>query len=106
MRRHSVVFKLFIVTSALVLLAFLVVMAAEGLFFERFYRGTKISSLAGSMGSFAEAYGEHPDDERRVSRLLGEFMNRHDAASRFWVGSLPSSIMNPITLICGRRAGS
>ncbi|MCH1639611.1 ATP-binding protein [Paenibacillus timonensis] len=80
MRRHSVVFKLFIVTSALVLLAFLVVMAAEGLFFERFYRGTKISSLAGSMGSFAEAYGEHPDDERRVSRLLGEFMNRHDAS--------------------------
>lgn len=80
MRRHSVVFKLFIVTSALVLLAFLVVMAAEGLFFERFYRGTKISSLAGSMASFAKAYGEHPDDERRVSRLLGEIMNRHDAS--------------------------
>ncbi len=80
MKRHSVVFKLFIVTSAVVLLAFLVVMAAEGVFFERFYRGTKISRLAGSMESFAALYRKHPDDEQQVSRLLGEFMNRHDAS--------------------------
>ncbi|MNO20328.1 Alkaline phosphatase synthesis sensor protein PhoR [compost metagenome] len=80
MKRHSVVFKLFVVTSALVLLAFLVVMAAEGLFFERFYRGTKISRLAGSMESFAAQYRKHPDDEQQVSRQLGEFMNRHDAS--------------------------
>ncbi|MNW49683.1 Alkaline phosphatase synthesis sensor protein PhoR [compost metagenome] len=80
MKRHSVVFKLFVVTSALVLLAFLVVMAAEGVFFERFYRGTKISRLAGSMESFAAQYRKHPDDEQQVSRQLGEFMNRHDAS--------------------------
>ncbi|MGG6313137.1 sensor histidine kinase [Paenibacillus macerans] len=81
MKRHSVVFKLFIVTSALVLLAFSIVMAAEGLFFERFYRGTKIDRLAGSMESFAEEYGQDPADEKRVSRLLGEFMNRQDAST-------------------------
>jgi two-component system, OmpR family, sensor histidine kinase VanS len=80
MKRHSVVFKLFVVTSLLVLLAFMVVMAAEGLFFERFYRSTKISRLAGSMESFAKQYGEHPNEEERVSRLLGEYMNRHDAS--------------------------
>lgn len=80
MKRHSVVFKLFVVTAVMVLLAFGVVMAAEGLFFERFYRGTQINRLAGSMESFAKQYAEHPDDDLRISRLLGEYMNRHDAS--------------------------
>jgi len=80
MRRHSVVFKLFIVTSVLVLLAFSVVMVAEGMFFERFYRETKINRLVESMRSFAKQFSEHPNDDQQVSRLLGEYMNRHDAS--------------------------
>ena len=45
MRRHGVVLKLFVVTSILIMIVFSFVMLAEGLFFERFYRMSKIHAI-------------------------------------------------------------
>ena len=55
MRRQGVVLKLFVVTSILILIVFSFVMLAEGLFFERFYRMSKIHALEQNMNHFAGA---------------------------------------------------
>ncbi|RED37403.1 hypothetical protein [Paenibacillus sp. VMFN-D1] len=56
MRRRSVVFKLFAVTSVLILVVFSLVMLAEGLFFERFYRSSKLGALEHGMDQFARQF--------------------------------------------------
>ena len=79
MIRRSVVLKLFVVTSALILIIFSLALAAEALFFEKFYRATKIGTMEKQMNAFAEQYAQTKSDDKRLSRLLGEFMNKHDA---------------------------
>lgn len=81
MKRQSIVFKLFGVTAALVLLVFVLMLLAEGLFFERFYRTSKNDAIERSMTSFAAGYRQA--EQRKAgsgTRLLGEFMNRNDAS--------------------------
>ncbi len=80
MRRSSVVFKLFMVTSVMILIVFSLVMVAEGLFFERFYRTSKIHALERNMNQFALQLKETEAGERQTARLLGHFMNENDAS--------------------------
>ncbi|OME96401.1 MULTISPECIES: sensor histidine kinase [Paenibacillus] len=80
MRRSSVVFKLFMVTSGMILIVFSLVMVAEGLFFERFYRTSKIHALERNMNQFALQLKETEAGERQTARLLGHFMNENDAS--------------------------
>ncbi|MBD2869977.1 hypothetical protein [Paenibacillus arenilitoris] len=80
MRRHSVVFKLFVATSVLILIVFSLATLAEGLFFERFYRASKMNGLERAMSGFAERFQRADSGERQRSRLLGTFMNDHDAS--------------------------
>ncbi|MCQ6563549.1 sensor histidine kinase [Paenibacillus mendelii] len=79
MRKRGVVLKLFVVTTVLILLVFSLVMLAEGLFFERFYRTSKIHALERNMNQFAEQFKSAEADEQETSRLLGAFMNHNDA---------------------------
>lgn len=81
MRRHGVVLKLFVITSALILLIFTLVTVAEGLFFERFYQMSRIHELESSMNRFTDQYNEVKGKERELSNLLGTFMNQNDTSS-------------------------
>ncbi|MDI4646128.1 sensor histidine kinase [Cohnella hashimotonis] len=81
MKRRSVVVKLFAVTAALVLLVFVLLLLAEGLFFERFYRASKDHAIERSMTAFGDAYRQAEQTKAGSgSRVLGEFMNRNDAS--------------------------
>ena len=81
MRRHGVVLKLFVVTSILIMIVFSFVMLAEGLFFERFYRMSKIQAIEENMNHFAEQYKQVDSNKHQISRLLGTFMNENDTST-------------------------
>jgi two-component system sensor histidine kinase VanS len=81
MRRQSVALKLFVVTSVLILLVFSLLLLAQGMFFERFYRMSKINDLEKSMNQFVQQYKQAKSSEQQVSRLLGAFMNEHDTST-------------------------
>lgn len=98
MKKHSVVLKLFVVTSLMILIAFALVMLAEGLFFERFYRMSKINALERSMNQFALQYQQAEDNEREASRALGAFMNLHDASVAILNNRFERTSMNPYFL--------
>lgn len=81
MRRQGVVLKLFVVTSILILIVFSIVMIAEGLFFERFYRMSKIHALEQNMSHFEDEYDQIGSNKNQISRLLGAFMNDNDTST-------------------------
>ncbi|MFD2333287.1 sensor histidine kinase [Cohnella sp. GCM10020058] len=99
MRKNSVVFKLFAVTAALIVLVFVFLFLAQGLFFERFYRTTKNDAIEKSMTAFA---GEYRQAERTKSgsgsRLLGEFMNQNDASLALLDGRFEQVSVHPYFL--------
>ena len=80
MRKNGVVRKLFVITSVLILLVFSLAMLAEGLFFERFYRSTKINHLEQSMERFGTKYLAAESNQIEASRALGTFMNENNAS--------------------------
>lgn len=75
------VLKLFVVTSILIMTVFSLVMLAEGLFFERFYRMSKIHALEQNMSHFEDQYEQVGSNNQQVSRLLGAFMNDNDTST-------------------------
>jgi Signal transduction histidine kinase len=95
MRRHGVVLKLFVITSVMILFIFTLVMLAEGLFFERFYRMSRIHGLESAMSRFAVQYTEVKEDERGLSRLLGSFMNQNDTSTAILNKSFNRVNINP-----------
>ncbi|REK71184.1 sensor histidine kinase [Paenibacillus paeoniae] len=98
MRNRSVAFKLFVVTSVLILVVFLVVMLAEGLFFEKFYRSTKMHKLEQSIEQFADRYTEEQPKGRELSKLLGTFMNDQNASFSILNDRLERLNLNPYFL--------
>ncbi|QEY20799.1 HAMP domain-containing protein [Psychrobacillus sp. AK 1817] len=98
MRRQGVVLKLFVVTTSLILIVFSFVMIAEGLFFERFYRMSKIHTLEQNMSHFEEQYEQVVPDSQKISRLLGAFMNENDTSTSLLNQSFEQIIFNPYFL--------
>ncbi|GAB6930815.1 HAMP domain-containing sensor histidine kinase [Paenibacillus sp. JCM 10914] len=80
MKRSSVVVKLFAVTSVSILVVFSLIIAAQGLFFEQFYRSFKIQGLERDIHEIALKMDETGAEERRTVQLLGQFMNEKDAS--------------------------
>lgn len=80
MRRNSVVYKLFVITSVTVIALFAIVMLLESMFFERFYRTMKMSELEQQTTSFAQAYEQVNDNDTDISKLLGQYMNEYDVS--------------------------
>jgi len=95
MKMRSVVFKLFIITSVLILVVFSMLMLAEGLFFDRFYRFSKIQAVKDNMNQFSEQFKQAYSDEQQVSRLLGSFMNLNDASTSILNGRFERLNINP-----------
>ncbi|MBW7455225.1 HAMP domain-containing protein [Paenibacillus sepulcri] len=98
MRRRGVVLKLFIVTSVLILIVFSLVMLAEGLFFERFYRSSKIHALERNMNQFAVQFEQAEAGGQQVSRLLGAFMNHNDTSTAILNDRFERTAINPYFL--------
>lgn len=97
MRRHSVFLKLFVVTSVLILIVFSLVLLAEGLYFERFYRASKIKLLERNMDQFVNQFNQSAN-ERQRSRLLGAFMNDNDASTSILNYRFERTSLNPYFL--------
>ncbi|BBI36476.1 sensor histidine kinase [Cohnella abietis] len=98
MRRHSVVLKLFVVTAALILIVFSLVMLAEGLFFERFYRTSKIHDIDRNMNQFVKQFKQEEFNQKHLSRLLGTFMNQNDASTSILNNRFERTNINPYYL--------
>ena len=98
MRRHGVVLKLFVVTSILIMIVFSFVMLAEGLFFERFYRMSKIHAIEENMNHFAEQYKQVDSNKHQISRLLGEFMNENDTSTSILNSQFEQTNIDPYFL--------
>ncbi|MGO4548222.1 sensor histidine kinase [Paenibacillus sp. 2TAB23] len=81
MRRRGVAFKLFVVTSLLIIVVFSLLVLTAGLFFEHFYRSSKIHVLERNMKQFASQLGPEGSGSKQVSKLLGAFMNDNDAST-------------------------
>ncbi|GKV64899.1 MULTISPECIES: sensor histidine kinase [Sporosarcina] len=99
MRRQGVVLKLFAVTTSLILIVFSIVMIAEGLFFERFYRTSKIHTLEQNISRFEEQYDQVEHDHLKFSRLLGAFMNETDTSTSLLNQRFDQIIFNPYFLV-------
>jgi two-component system sensor histidine kinase VanS len=97
MRKHSVVLKLFVVTSVMIMIVFSLVLLAEGLYFERFYRASKIKLLERNMDQFANQFNQAAN-ERQISRLLGAFMNDNDASTSILNHRFERTSLNPYFL--------
>ncbi|MCR8656976.1 sensor histidine kinase [Paenibacillus endoradicis] len=80
MKRHSVVFKLFLITSIMIILLFAVVMMLESMFFEKFYRNMKLAELQRQTSNFTEKYEQITTNNQAVSQMLGHYMNEYDAS--------------------------
>ncbi|CAM4493595.1 signal transduction histidine kinase [Paenibacillus endophyticus] len=81
MRRRGVAFRLFVVTSLLIIVVFSLLVITAGLFFEHFYRSSKIHVLERNMKQFASQLGPEGSGSKQVSKLLGAFMNDNDAST-------------------------
>ncbi|MFE4712564.1 sensor histidine kinase [Paenibacillus sp. NPDC056722] len=80
MKKNGVVLKLFVVTSVMIVIVFSIAMLVEGLFFERFYRTTKISKLEQNVQEFGRQYAAVHSGGDQAAHLLGDFMNQHDVS--------------------------
>ncbi|MFF2015485.1 sensor histidine kinase [Paenibacillus sp. NPDC058177] len=80
MKKNGVVLKLFVVTSVMIVIVFSIAMLVEGLFFERFYRTTKISKLEQNVQDFGRQYAAVHSGGDQAAHLLGDFMNQHDVS--------------------------
>ncbi|QOS98717.1 HAMP domain-containing protein [Brevibacterium sp. JNUCC-42] len=80
MRKHSVAFKLFLVTFGYFLLFFVLLQLAQAFYFESFYRQSKISSFSKNLEELRGEYTAQKKNQNRVSTLLGNFMNENNAS--------------------------
>ncbi|QAY65778.1 sensor histidine kinase [Paenibacillus protaetiae] len=94
MRTNRVVFKLFVITALLIAAAFTIVLLAQGLFFERFYRSSKLHALERSMKHLAQEAAA-ADHDQQMSKLLGTFMNSNDAGAALLNHNLERIVINP-----------
>ncbi|OOC61557.1 sensor histidine kinase [Paenibacillus ihbetae] len=79
MKKHSVVTKLFVATSLLILFIFSLVMFAQGQFFEHFYRSSKINAMEHNSNQLLKELEKEPN-AKLPARTIGEFMNQNDTS--------------------------
>lgn len=70
MKKHSVVTKLFLATSLLILFIFSLVMFAQGQFFEHFYRSSKINAMEHNSNQLLKELEKEPN-AKLPARTIG-----------------------------------
>lgn len=94
MKKHSVVTKLFVATSLLILFIFSLVMFAEGQFFDHFYRSSKIKAMEHNSNQLLEKLVKESNADLS-SRQIGEFMNQNDTSISILNSSFERIRINP-----------
>ncbi|MEW4369746.1 sensor histidine kinase [Paenibacillus kandeliae] len=95
MKKRGIVFKLFVVTSAVTIGIFALILLAQGLFFEKFYQTVKVHDLEQSMRSFGKQYAEQGEDPVASARILGQYSNENHAALAIYDSDLERRSLNP-----------
>ncbi|WP_411350102.1 sensor histidine kinase [Paenibacillus sp. WLX2291] len=95
MKKRGIVFKLFVVTSAVTIGIFALILLAQGLFFDKFYRTVKVHDLEQSMHTFGKQYAEQGDDPVAAARILGQFSNDNRAALAIYDTDLQRRSQDP-----------
>ncbi|GGO02202.1 sensor histidine kinase [Saccharibacillus kuerlensis] len=78
--KRGIAFKLFLITSAVMLGMLFLLLLAQSLFFQSFYQDEKIREIERDLKQTADQYAEAAGSPAASARLLGEFTNKNRAA--------------------------
>lgn len=76
--RTGIVFKLFLLTSALCLFILAVIFVGQTVFFKQFYVNKKVDNIQASLQSFETAYANSGGDTHAIDKLEEEFYRKHN----------------------------
>ncbi|PHA03658.1 two-component sensor histidine kinase [Bacillus pseudomycoides] len=79
MKKRSIVFKLFLLTSALFTVTFLLFFLGQSLFLEKFYIKKKIQTVQTSFEKFVSKYEKSDQSVEELSKLKQEFYEKTNA---------------------------
>ncbi|QUH18815.1 HAMP domain-containing sensor histidine kinase [Alkaliphilus sp. B6464] len=79
MKRNSITFKLFIITTIFFILFFMIVVISQSMFFEKFYINHKISKLEKNLEEFAKKYNKEGWDQIAITKNISNFINNNNA---------------------------
>lgn len=96
--KKGIVFKLFVLTTALCLLILAIIYFGQTVFFKRYYVHQKVKNVKASLEAFAQNYVNQDKQTVEIGRLEQEFYREHNT----WVtvldqfGSVKASIAQRI----------
>ncbi|MBU5674899.1 HAMP domain-containing histidine kinase [Alkaliphilus sp. MSJ-5] len=79
MKRNSITFKLFIITTIFFILFLMIVVISQSMFFEKFYINHKISKLEKNLEGFAKKYYKEGWDQITITKNISNFINNNNA---------------------------
>lgn len=79
MKRSSITFKLFIITTTFFLLFLMIVATSQSMFFEKFYMNHKINKLEKSLEEFTKKYTKENWDQIEITKNISNFINNNNA---------------------------
>ena len=79
MRKNSITFKLFIVTTTFFILFLITVATSQSLFFEKFYIQQKIKNIEKNLEEFAQKYDKEDWDQIAITKNISSFINKNNA---------------------------
>ncbi|KKO52551.1 sensor histidine kinase [Paenibacillus sp. DMB20] len=82
--KKSIVFKLFLLTTALCLSILAVLFVGQTVFFKQFYVNKKASDIQRNLVAFENEYAKHRDGMQSVSKLEHDFFRKHNT----WITTL------------------
>lgn len=80
MKRHSVVRKLFFITSLIIIGLLTIVLMLESLFFERFYKSVKQHEQETAIVKLIDEVEALQSNEQEIAYTIGRAMNEYDAS--------------------------
>lgn len=83
MKNRSIVFKLFLLTSTLFTIIFLLFFLGQSLFLEKFYINKKVKTVQTAFEKFVANYEKNEKDPEEVRKLKQEFHDKTNADMQF-----------------------
>ncbi|EPY05025.1 histidine kinase [Paenibacillus alvei TS-15] len=74
--KKGIVFKLFVLTTALCLLILAIIYFGQTVFFKKYYIHQKVENVKASLDTFAQNYVNQVNDSLELWRLEEEFLSR------------------------------
>ncbi|PFC54222.1 two-component sensor histidine kinase, partial [Bacillus thuringiensis] len=83
MKNRSIVFKLFLLTSTLFTIIFLLFFLGQSLFLEKFYINKKVKTVQTAFEKFVDNYDKSDKSYEQVRKLKQEFHDKTNADMQF-----------------------